>query len=84
MQNPTCVFDLSNEGEEEIFLYLEPEGAEFVLRPNCKVEFHLSGANDPIEMNIGFVRKIEKPQFPSGRFRASSIYWLMAAVSGKT
>ena len=50
MENPSCVFDLSNEGEEEIFLYLEPEGAEFLLRPNCKVKFHLCGTNDPIEM----------------------------------
>jgi hypothetical protein len=50
MKSATCVFDLLNDGPSEVFLYLEPEGAEFALPPGRSVQVQLFGNDRPIEM----------------------------------
>jgi hypothetical protein len=50
MSNATCVFDLQNDEENEILLYLEPEGFEFILSVGKAIQVHLFGSESPIEM----------------------------------
>ena len=41
------VFYIENDGELDLCLFLEPEGAEFRLNPGKSVEIHLIGAERP-------------------------------------
>jgi hypothetical protein len=50
MQKATCIFDLVNDGPNEILLYWEPEGTEYRLQPGKVVQVHLFGSGSPIEM----------------------------------
>jgi hypothetical protein len=50
MKCTTCIFDLQNDGPDELLLYLEPEGAEFRLPPSKAVQVRLFGDEHPIEM----------------------------------
>ena len=47
----TCIFDIKNDGSNDLLLYLEPEGAEFVLPPEKAVQVHLFGLDKPMVMN---------------------------------
>ena len=50
MKNLTCVFDLTNDSQDELLLYLEPEGMEFALPVGKMVQVQLSGGENPIKM----------------------------------
>lgn len=50
MKIPTCVFNLENDGSDDLLLYLEPEGCEFNLPPGKSVEVYLFGNEHPIQM----------------------------------
>jgi hypothetical protein len=45
---PTTIFLLENNGETDLCLFLEPEGAEFRLEPKKSVELHLFGSVKPL------------------------------------
>jgi len=50
MKTAASVFDLLNDGRDELLLYLEPEGNEFRLPPGKAVQVRLFGDKHPIEM----------------------------------
>jgi len=50
MTNPTCVFDLENDGHRGLILILEPEGAQFTLPPGEMVQVHVFGSDIPMSM----------------------------------
>lgn len=50
MKNVTCVFALTNDSQDNLLLYLEPEGIEFTLPVGKMVQVQLSGGDSPIEM----------------------------------
>lgn len=50
MTNPTCVFDLENDGPRGLILILEPVGAQFTLPPGEMVQVQLFGSDTPIAM----------------------------------
>lgn len=50
MKNVTCVFDLTNDSQDDLLLYLEPEGMEFTLPVGKMVQVQLFGGERPIEM----------------------------------
>ncbi|OWQ47967.1 hypothetical protein CDL60_05080 [Roseateles noduli] len=50
MKTPDSVFDLNNDGEEDMRLFLEPEGQDFWLPPGKTVQVRLFGADRPIVM----------------------------------
>ncbi|WP_431287706.1 hypothetical protein [Roseateles chitinivorans] len=45
-----CSFDILNDGDDGLFLYIEPLGAEFIVNPGVAVKIIISGADDPIVM----------------------------------
>jgi hypothetical protein len=45
---PTTIFMLENDGETDLCLFLEPEGAEFRLKPKKSVELHIFGSMKPL------------------------------------
>jgi hypothetical protein len=42
------VFNFENDGKLDLFVLLEPEGAEFRLPPGRSIEIHLIGATKPV------------------------------------
>lgn len=50
MSDATCVFDLENDGQSEMLLFLEPEGCCFSLPPGAVVQVHLFGTERPVVM----------------------------------
>ncbi len=50
MTNPTCVFELENQGPCGLTLILEPAGAQFTLPPREMVQVQLYGSDIPIAM----------------------------------
>ncbi len=50
MSNPTCTFELENQGSHELTLILEPEGAQFVLPPGEMVQIQVFGSDIPMAM----------------------------------
>ncbi len=48
--NPTCMFDLVNDGPNALKLILEPEGAQFVLSQGETVQIQLFGSECPLAM----------------------------------
>jgi hypothetical protein len=50
MKTATCIFELLNDSQDVLFLYLEPEGSNFHLPPGKAVKVHLFGKELPIEM----------------------------------
>jgi hypothetical protein len=47
----SCSFEVKNDGPGELLLYLEPEGAEFLIPSQESVQVELIGADRPVVMN---------------------------------
>ena len=50
MLHAACVFDLLNDGQSEMLLYLEPAGSKYMMLPGKAVQVHIFGSECPIEM----------------------------------
>lgn len=50
MDKTSCRFDILNDGEDDLLLFLEPEGALMRLSPTQSVEVELLGARHPVVM----------------------------------
>jgi hypothetical protein len=50
MKKASCIFELFNDGSDELLLYWEPEGGEYALQPGKAVQIHLFGFEHPLEM----------------------------------
>lgn len=48
MKNSSCIFDIVNDSQIEMLLYLEPEGSEYALFPGKAVQVHIFGNEHPI------------------------------------
>lgn len=48
MADPTCTFDLQNDGPQELIILLEPEGSPFRLPPGDTLQVRLFGSVNPV------------------------------------
>jgi hypothetical protein len=47
-KKPTCIFEVKNAGPGDLVLALEPEGCEFLLPLNERVQVHVFGSDVPV------------------------------------